>query len=166
MNDRQSDKANPAQVNHQRAANLRQRMLRASRAVNTAIVTGLQEQGFHALRPAHTALLSNLALEGANLTEVAQRAGMTKQAMGRLADELVRLGYIERQADPADRRVVRVVFTPTGMALMQESFRIMGSIEERCARRIGQKGLLALHRALVAVAEELEAEQGQNANYS
>ena len=144
---------------YQRAANLRQRLLRASRAVNVAIVKGLHARGFEGLRSTHTALLSNLELDGASLTAVARRAGMTKQAMGRLADELIRLRYIKSSRSKTDRREVNLAFTKTGLSLMQHSFAVMDAIEKRCANRIGKGKFQGLLSALSETAIECEDEQ-------
>jgi hypothetical protein len=63
---------------------------------------------------AHIHLTRHLPLEGARLTELAQSAGMTKQAMGDLVDQCVAWGLVAREADPRDARARRIVFTPTG----------------------------------------------------
>ena len=100
---------NLADLPDKRARNLRQRLLQASRQVNISIVKALNNLGFDEFRSTHTALLSNLSLDGASLTTVARNAGMTKQAMGRLAEDLMRLGYIRSTPDKADRRAVHFV---------------------------------------------------------
>lgn len=142
--------------NYRRDANLRQRLLRASRAVNTDIVEKLHARGFHELRSTHTALLSNLELGGSNLTNVARRAGITKQAMGRLADELTRLNYITRTRDKADRRIINLEFTQTGLDLMQQSFEIMDGIEKQCAARMGRRNFGKFLDMLAVIADERE----------
>lgn len=149
----------PTNAGIPRSANLRQRLLRASRVVNTLIVQGLQQRGFEELRSTHTALLSNLDLEGASLTSIANRAGMTKQAMGRLADELIRFGYIQRGQDPTDRRAIILTFTDTGLDLMQQSFDVMAEIEKRCAKRVGKNNFQTLLKALSDMSDELEEAQ-------
>ena len=143
-------------LSDKRAQNLRQRLLQASRLVNIAIVKALNEQGFNELRSTHTALLSNLALEGASLTVVARNAGMTKQALGRLADDLVRLGYITKTPDKTDRRAVHLTFTDKGLDLMHKSFAVMNEIENRCANRIGLEGYRKLLASLSKIAKELD----------
>jgi len=143
-------------VDKQRAANLRQRLLRASRAVNSMIVKGLHERGFKELRSTHTALLSNLEIEGSRLTYVAQQAGMTKQAMGRLAEELIRLDYIKSTRDKDDQRAVNLMFTVAGIDLMRQSFAVMGDIEQRCRNRIGKANYQKLLDMLSEIVSELE----------
>ena len=151
MNQKQSTRDN-----YQRAANLRQRLLRASRVINIEIVNGLHKQGFTELSSTHTALLSNLDLEGSSLTEIAQRAGMTKQAMGRLADELIKLNYIQRSANKIDKRAVKLAFTPAGLKLMNHSFRIMEEIEMRCTDRLGENRFNTLLISLQELVDEFE----------
>jgi DNA-binding MarR family transcriptional regulator len=143
-------------TNQQRAANLRQRLLRTSRIINIEIVKGLHRHGFTELRSTHTALLSNLDLDGNSLTVIAQRAGMTKQAMGRLADELIRLNYIERSPSKTDKRAIQLTFTASGFELMECSFSIMEEIETRCARRLGENRLNALLTSLEEIVDEFD----------
>ena len=63
---------------------------------------------------AHIHITRHLALQGSRLTELAQRAGMSKQAMGDLVDQCEAWGLVAREADPHDTRARRVRFTPTG----------------------------------------------------
>ncbi len=140
----------------QRAANLRQRLLRASRVINLEIVNGLHLHGFVELSSTHTALLSNLDLDGSNLTDIAQRAGMTKQAMGRLADELIDLNYIMRSRSEADKRAIKLSFTPAGIKLMNQSFIIMQEIETRCVTRLGEDRFNNLLGSLNEIVSEFE----------
>ncbi len=142
--------------NRNRAANLRQCLLRASRCVNIIIVEKLHQRGFTELRSTHTALLSNLDLEGSSLILVAQRAGITKQAMGRLADELVKLKYVSRTLNKNDKRSVIIKFTPSGLELMDYSFRIMEELENRCAYRLGGNHFKKLLFSLQEITNELE----------
>ena len=65
---------------------------------------------------AHIHITRHLPAEGARLTELAQAAGMTKQAMGTLVNQCEAWGMVTRADDPADARAKRVVFTATGLA--------------------------------------------------
>ncbi len=68
---------------------------------------------------AHVHLTRHLALGGDRLTDLAQRAGMTKQAMAQLVDQCEAWGLVSRDADPHDARARRVRFTHTGLAWLQ-----------------------------------------------
>src|SRR4051812_21713187 len=64
----------------------------------------LHALGFGDLRPAHYAVFQSLVPQGSRLTELAERAGMTKQSMGYLVDYLEDHGYLRRVPDPQDQR--------------------------------------------------------------
>lgn len=65
---------------------------------------------------AHVHITRHLPRQGARLTELAQRAGMSKQAMGDLVLQCDAWGLVTRQPDPLDSRAKRIVFTATGLA--------------------------------------------------
>jgi len=64
---------------------------------------------------AHIHITRHLPLEGARLTELAQWAGMSKQAMGDLVDQCAAWALVTRTPDPRDARARRIVFTATGL---------------------------------------------------
>ena len=68
---------------------------------------------------AHIHITRHLDLEGTRLTDLAQKAGMSKQAMGDLVDQCEAWGLVTRQADPRDARARMVTFTATGLAWLQ-----------------------------------------------
>jgi DNA-binding MarR family transcriptional regulator len=60
-------------------------------------------------------LLSQLHNErGQRLTVLSQRLLLSKSTITRLVDQLEIKGWVQRVADPEDRRAQRVVLTPTG----------------------------------------------------
>ena len=70
------------------------------------------------LSASHSHITRHLALEGLRLTELARRAGVSKQAMGKLVEQCAAWGMVTRQDDPRDARARRIVFTPMGLALL------------------------------------------------
>ena len=68
---------------------------------------------------AHIHITRHLALEGSRLTNLAERANMTKQAMGDLVTQCEAWGLVVRQPDPLDARARRVTFTDTGLAWLR-----------------------------------------------
>ena len=69
------------------------------------------------LRPAHVQVLASGPIEGLRVTELADRAAMTKQSMHELVVHLERCGYVRREPDPADARARLVRLTARGRAL-------------------------------------------------
>jgi DNA-binding MarR family transcriptional regulator len=68
---------------------------------------------------AHIHITRHLSREGSRLTDLAERAGMTKQAMGTLVDQCEAWGLVTRGPDPLDARARRVMFTTDGLAWLQ-----------------------------------------------
>jgi len=68
---------------------------------------------------AHIHITRHLSLQGSRLTELADSAGMSKQAMGHLVDQCEAWGLVTRAADSRDARARLVRFTPTGLDWLQ-----------------------------------------------
>ncbi len=98
-------------------------------------------------------MLTHLRVSGTRLTDLAQYASMSKQAMGQLIDEVERLGYVERVSDPTDGRAKIVRFTPAGLGLIKDGTDIATAIQREYAELIGKKKLDLLREIL----EELHA---------
>ncbi len=72
---------------------------------------------------AHVHITRHLGQNGSRLTELAQSAGMSKQAMGDLVTQCEAWGLVRREPDARDARARRIVFTATGL-LWLEAFRL------------------------------------------
>src|SRR6266542_3146473 len=71
-------------------AHLGRLLLQALRRVQASSVAKLQERGHPDVRTGHLPVFSNVEEEGTRITDLAARAGMTRQMMGRLVRELER----------------------------------------------------------------------------
>jgi len=98
-------------------------------------------------------VLEHLPTEGCRLTELARRAGISKQAMGQHVAELEDLGYLDCAADPDDGRAKIVHFSDAGLDLLQDSRDIVDEIWEHYAARIGESRLRRFRTDLLALLE-------------
>src|SRR5687768_12585865 len=105
---------------------------------------------------AHVHVTRHLALEGSRLTELAQRAGMSKQAMGDLVDQCEAWGLVTREGDPFDARARRVRFTATGLAWLQAFREAVAQAEAEFRSEVG-------HQVATVVMIGLEAYAGPSA---
>ena len=71
-------------------------LLTAFRSLDAEIGRGLQDRGVSDLRPSQAAALLVVDRAGTRLTDLARRAGITKQAMMQMVDELESLGCVRR----------------------------------------------------------------------
>src|SRR5262245_64629691 len=76
----------------------------ASAALFVEFREQLVESGYGDIRPTHGCVFRFVQEDGLRLTDLAALAGMTKQSIGEIVDDLASRGYVERFPDPADRR--------------------------------------------------------------
>jgi len=102
------------------------------------------------LAAAHWHISRHLPPEGARLTELAQRAGMTKQAMGTLVNQCEAWGMVQREPDPLDARARRVCFTDTGRAWLAAYADSVAQAEEELRQAVGSEVATVLALGLEA----------------
>jgi DNA-binding MarR family transcriptional regulator len=108
-------------------------------AVQDELFERLHEEGFDDIVPRHGAVLAYLRAEGVRATDLARRSGQLKQVVGVIVDDLERLGYVEREPDPADRRAKLIVPTERGRRQMAAATTIMADIMARHAELLGAR---------------------------
>lgn len=129
-------------------------LLRAYRGFNLLAYEKLHARGHDDLNIAHTALLANLDLDGTQITTLADRAGITKQAMGRLVDELETKGYVASAPDPDDKRAKRITFTDRGWQFLIDAYEIKLEIEAEYTNILGAEGMAQFRAALEALVDQ------------
>ena len=118
----------------------------------------LASVGLGELRPGHGCVFGNIDPDGSRLTDLAERAHMTKQSVGEVATELERRGYLERVPDPDDGRAKIIRLTERGREARALGFQIMDEMERDWGERFGVERVAALRDALeVITAERLGA---------
>ncbi|WP_295656976.1 MarR family winged helix-turn-helix transcriptional regulator [uncultured Nocardioides sp.] len=106
------------------------------------------------LRTSQLRLLSLTPADGLRVTDLAERVGMTKQALGEFATVLEDRGLLESLRDPADRRVRILRPTAAGRAAVAEGTAVIEEVEAEWRARLGAgkwDQLQALLREAVAV---------------
>lgn len=111
------------------------------------IVEGVVGAGYPQ-KPKHSAVFAQISPDGSRLTELAQKANMTPQAMGELVDELVDMGYTVRRPDPNDGRAKLIVLTKRGRDAVAAGRQTIEGIEERVTEILGERGHRELRRLL------------------
>ena len=86
---------------------------------------------------AHIHITRHLALEGSRLTDLATRAGMSKQAMGDLVDQCEAWGLVMRAPDERDRRARVVRFTPVGLSWLAAFEQAVAQAEQEFRAEVG-----------------------------
>jgi DNA-binding MarR family transcriptional regulator len=116
----------------------------------------LSATGYADIRPTHGCVFRFIRGEGMRLTDLADLAGITKQSVGEMVDDLVARGYVERVPDPADRRAKLIRLTERGEEAQRTGFDLFAKVEERWAERYGAESFAQL-RALLEEIAAIEA---------
>lgn len=132
-------------------------LLSARRALAADLDADLAERGYPDLRPADAALFLSIdRRSGSRVTDLAADAGVTKQAMMSLVDDLESRGYVRRVADPTDGRAKLVRLTAHGRRATTECRRAVQSLEQRTRRRVGERRFDLVREVLEELATEPE----------
>src|SRR5262245_61568419 len=91
-------------------------MARTVKRARDALIDGVRQGAGTGLRGPHTQVFENMDPGGSRLTTLAERAGMSHQAMGEMVTELIGNGYLERVPDPEDGRARLIRPTQRGRA--------------------------------------------------
>jgi DNA-binding MarR family transcriptional regulator len=141
-----------------RDATTLQLLFKASRLANErALARVASDPSRPPVRPAHTALFPHLDFEGIRLTDLAERVGVTKQAVGQLVDDLAALGMVERISDPADKRAKRIRFSRRGYEALMHGLGVLRDLEDTLASALGARRMRELHDTLQLVVNALES---------
>lgn len=134
-----------------RAQSLGRLLLLARRNFLARSTQLMQKNGFDVLSNSFTTLLPHIDLEGTRSIDLAQRSGLTKQAVAKAVKELEADGMLAREPDPSDKRAFLVKLTHLGVARLQETHIVIRQIEEEYARTLGVEGRESLRAALTAL---------------
>ncbi len=104
-------------------------------------------------------VLSLIGPAGGRIEQIARVHDVSKQAIGAIAGELQALGYIRRDADPADARQVVLQFTPQGLGLIDDSMASVELLEEEFTRLLGARNLASVKQTMAALYTALNPEQ-------
>lgn len=126
-------------------------LLAAYQQTASELLAELARAGHSAVRHKHGAVFANLDAGGTRPSVLAERAGMTRAALGELVDELEQLGYVRREPDPADRRAKLVVPTPAAEAVTVLVRQVNERIERRYRRELGEQAYATLRKALISL---------------
>lgn len=131
-----------------RRTNIGRIMNEAVRVFEQRVLELMREKGFGDLGAAHVNLTRHLDEDGSRLTELADRAAMTKQSMRELVEQVERAGLVKREPDPDDGRAKIIVFTPAGRKWLEAFGESVATAEMEMADVIGDERLRGARDAL------------------
>jgi DNA-binding MarR family transcriptional regulator len=120
------------------------------------LIARLHAAGYPDMTAAQHLVFENLDPNGTRLTTLAQRAGITRQAMTELVNVLRGNGYVDVRSDPSDGRARLVHLTAKGKACVRLAIGEIAAIEARWQENAARAGLTVNLRQFL---EDLANEQ-------
>lgn len=117
------------------------------------LVRGLQQRGFPRFRASHMNVLRHIDVGGTRITEIAERARLSKQAVGQLLTTCEAERLVRTVPDPIDRRAKIVRFTGRGRAVIDVERGVMRQIDADMVKLLGVRGVSDLRRSLALLGE-------------
>lgn len=115
----------------------------------------IMRETFPEARSAFNPVFIHLPADGCRLTDLAAKAGMSKQAMSEVVEELIDFGYLVRFPDPGDRRAKIIVRTDAGLKLHGHALAAFGRIEKDLSDMLGATSMEELRNAALRAAEAI-----------
>lgn len=139
--------------------NIGRLLIFAFHAFEERLLEAIRKAGFDSLKHVHFNLFRHVDFTGTRLVDLATRAGVTKAAMGQLARDCERLGFIRIETDPTDGRAKIVRFTARGKRLVATSRRQMRRLENGFRDVLGHRRYQALNDGLAELRARLSAQR-------
>ena len=122
------------------------------RAMDERVRQAMRDAGYD-VTVAQARLAQRIADEGTRLTELADRAGVTKQTASLLVAALEREGLVERVPDPADGRARLIQLSSRGRQAAQRAMEVVIGVEGEWTAHLGPELTERLREALVRLRE-------------
>jgi DNA-binding MarR family transcriptional regulator len=122
-----------------------------TQAIHRRIINELNAAGFEELRVPHMAVLQFPGPDGVRPGVLAERAGLSKQAMNQLLRSLEALGYLARSDAPDEGRAPTIRLTKRGRAAYTKIHEILRDIERDWSAELGHRQFRQLKELLLRV---------------
>lgn len=124
-----------------------------AQVIQSRIVHELNAAGFQGLSMPHMAVFRFPCPDGERPSALAERAGMSKQAMNRLLGSLEEIGFLVRSDAPDEGRARIVRFTKRGRAAYAKALEVLHDIEQEWSAELGPRDFAKLKELLFRVWE-------------
>ena len=120
----------------------------AYRAIETRVLEAVAAAGFDDVTAAQGRVFARIDPDGTRVTDLAERALITKQTAGFLVDQLERAGDVRRVPDPRDARARLVQIAGRGRAAVEVARQAEAKVQAEWTAHLGQEATLQLRQAL------------------
>lgn len=110
----------------------------------------LHERGWPDVSRPQSMVMTNIVSGIVRPSDIARNLGVSRQAIHSTINQMIKLGIVQLDVDPEDRRHMIVSLTETGARMRKDAQRAMDALTAQIATQIGQERFDALFDALEA----------------
>ena len=122
------------------------------RAMDERVQRAMREAGYD-VTVAQSRLAQRIADDGSRLTELADRAQVTKQTASLLVAALEREGLVERVPDPSDGRARLIRMSARGREAAAQAMQVVIGVEQQWTEHLGPELAGQLREGLLKLRE-------------
>ena len=128
--------------------NLGQLVLRAFYWIDESFQRNLQEQGGPRVTHAQSMVIMTIGEGIQRPSQIAERLGVTRQAVHQCLQELIRINLVELVVDPNDRRAKIARLSAQGEPVRKMASRVFAELERELATRMDRKEVQQFRKIL------------------
>ncbi|MDQ6849525.1 MAG: MarR family transcriptional regulator [Actinomycetota bacterium] len=125
----------------------------AARVVADRLGAAVERAGVEDMRSSFGFVIRALAERDRTLTELAELLSVTKQAAIKVVDDMEARGFVQRWADPTDRRTKVLRLTPKAKRVQRAAMTASRQMEHELREDLGTADVTAMRRALLRLLE-------------
>ncbi len=123
-------------------------MQSGTRWIYQSVLNILKRQGYDALTVSHLSFFASLDCGQTQASKVAERLGITRQAVYRTTTDLQDQGFLSLDTNPAKRNQKQISMTTMGMQLVNDARKALEVAETEYVNRTGLSSIEELRRLL------------------
>ncbi len=105
------------------------------------------------LKQTHLDLFPHIDFAGTSISDIAKRKGVSKQAVSKLVQEMIKMKLVYLEDDPNDSRTKRVFFYTRGPYAISKGFSALEVLDKSLKQQLGEHG----YRLLLKKVDDIHA---------
>lgn len=130
------------------SVNLDQLVVRAFYWMDEGLQQNIRRRGGPSITHSQSLIIMSIGEGITRPSAIAERLGVSRQAIHQSLRELISIGLVELVPDPDDGRAKLARLSKTGAPIQLMALEILGQLEEELGERIGKRRLQQLRSAL------------------
>lgn len=132
-------------------------LIKAARLYNELMIKNLRATlGMDDIQAYHLNLFAHISLEGSTIVEIAEKVGISKQAVSKTISELVEMKVLQQKSHPTDKRSKIICFPEDGPFTLEKGLKFLGEQDKMLKKILGSSSFNLFSDSVAKVILELD----------